>query len=322
MFKKALVTIALMTLAACGGGGSGSPVPPVNTPIPTHTPAPKVASLKGGFIVGSTHTLSASIRRVMDATPSPAPNLGGGLIPVAEFTLADSYITNPMGDINAAQAVAYIDTSNGSTLPAPWPVVTWSTSGTNVPVLQTITAPTPDPAASPQPQTLLSTLNLGVPTVKGTTVFTAATTINGVPASVNLTAKGYGALGISSDPANRYGNATGLTWDANGVSQPTTSSPDFSIDASGDVTNINAPHGIMEYTGNLATADPSKFKSVGTTLAANLCDGVQHTFEIQTSDGRLVAWTPSVFETPDQTKTCQWTNAYGAYNVTVAGVFP
>lgn len=325
---KALILSALaamsLSLVACGGGGGGGPIP---TPIQTQTPAHGVATFAGGFEGGSgSSAQSSQTRRAMDVSPV----LTGAILPFAVFALPDATVQNTSGiGTLGYTAVAYLDTSNGSTLPATLPTVAFTETGNNIPLGQVLAVPTPDPTKK---KNIIGAQDLGQPTTIGQTVITASAT--GGFGSINLTANTYYGLALNVQNPGTFtppaGNLSSVSFDANGKAYEdggANGAPDLTItlDSNG-VPTLNAPNGIMVESEGITTATAAQFskasaatsvKGNGVCLNGSQSNGPQvTTYLIGTKAGGVVAW-----EADDSNggsmgwsdNNCDWVNAYGPY---------
>src|SRR6185312_9492644 len=281
--KKFLAAATLAAgLAACGGGGGGGTVAPP-------TSAPAAAKLAAGFAQTGGPKANAHVHsQALSVRPLTDPILTGSLIPFATFIVADSYVPTNFNPTITYQAVAYLDTSNGGTLPNPLPTPSFSQTGAALQFLGSVPAPG-DTAGT---KTNIGAESVGAPPAAGQTTVT----LSAGGQSVNLTADTYPGLGVSTASGSSYNAPSGLDFTTAGAT-PAPSSPDLSIDTSQTTSALSAPHGIVEVNKTIdqvTSADYVAANAVTTIRDVHLCDvsGETATFIFQTAAGVLVKFAP------------------------------
>lgn len=245
----------------------------------------------------------------------PMASLAGTLQPFIDFIVVNG--CNNCGTVGV-QAVAYVDTSDGSALPTPWPTIIWGAvetygTGNALPTEAPTTLPTPNPSATPG-QFPVSTEMVDIPQAAGQ--WSVTIDALGFP-EVDLRVSSYNGFGISNQAPcteqpdascmNTVGFASGIQFDANGIAQnvdPT--SADIYIDANGDVI---CPGGLAdEGRVNLSqiTAQAVTTFAAGTTISASQVRGSPvDAYECRINGSRVakVALGGSSFGTPQNPNT-------------------
>lgn len=325
-FVSILAALAL-PLVACGGGGGGGPIPVVN---PSQPPIHTAATLGGGFASGGSSAQSSQTRRAMSD-----PTLTGAILPFAVFAIPDSNVKGNSSTIGYT-AVAYLDTSNGSTLPTTVPTVLFTENNSIVPLSSVVAVPTPSasspihcPGSAKASCYEIAAQDLQQPTTTGETVITA--TASGTFGSVNMTADAYHAMAMDvTNPNPAYnpppGNYTQVSFDPSGSPQYDPMNPDLkvSLDSNG-VPTLLAPNGIVAVNKPISAVTAADFVAVPpTSVAGNgVCvNGSQTngnqvtTYLIRTKGGSIVAWEADGLNGSNLEWTdgnCNWESAYGPY---------
>lgn len=293
MSLAAALGIAALSLAGCGGGGGSSAIPSGGGGPTTK------AALRAGF--QNTHGSSSHARN--------AKSLASSLVPIADFFVPDSNVTFKPEQISGAVAVAYYDTSNGSTAPSPLPSVTWTESG----------IPTTLGAYSG---------NLGIPNTIGTTSVMAPTVDGKGTATANasngdsttLTFYAYRANALDSKLGGGYTGTQPCLAFANSVATPGTTG-DLCLGSNGDgTTYISAPLGMMivqKTIDQVSAADISTLPSSATTIQTSALptSGLTWTIVAHTAAGALVKFEPLLVGSPTIGLPSQVAYAYGFYRI-------
>lgn len=280
MNRGLLVVTLLMSasLAACGGGGSAGGVIPSQPQ--SHSPklgAGFAVSVSGGGATSLQHrTFTPKMRTMSD------PVLTGALIPFADYWVPDSYVAPNSFSTVGYSAVAYLDTSNGSTLPNPLPTVTFTQTGSQLPLVGPY-QPGPSNVAT---QTVIGGEILGSPTATGQTTVTASA----LGQSINLAANSYPGFALDSSYLTR--NPQGLTFTPSGAVPTTSGTPDIAIDASTEPSTLVVPGGIEmvaqgKFIDQVTTADFDPTKAVTRLSTTYICSGI-FDFIMKTPSGLIV----------------------------------
>jgi hypothetical protein len=299
LFDRARVALsaALLTLAlaACGGGGSSSPVP---TSPATQAPAAK-ARLVAGFAGGGAGT-SSNLRKVKD--------LAGGLQPIADFVIADSYVSYKPYAPTSIYAVAYYDPS--APMPSPLPTsVTWTVSGA---------------AGATTSQDQVGTGLLGQQTSIGETLLTSNATIGS--GALTATASNGDTVvlpyntyrGTALDAESQYaGTKPCVTFAADGTATPG-SVGDLCLVANADkTTSFTAPAGVvlvMKPIDQVTLTDATGIgstTSIPATITSSTVPGWSWTILAKTALGSTVAFSPIEVESLGDSATAAGQTIYG-----------
>lgn len=289
----AFALIGTMTLAACGGGGGGSSAVPGGGGSTTH------AALKAGFS-GVGRGGSALARRPLA--------LSGTLVPVADFILADSYVTpGSVLTIPSAVAVAFYDPAAG-TVPNPVPTITWTQSGLSA----TLSAPSVPVTISGV--SIAGETSIAIPAAAGTGTLIGTASNSDV---ATLTFFAYRGAGIATDGSSGLSPCVSF---ASGTSTPGTTG-DLCIVASGGATSVSAPLGGLLVTkpiDQVTAADAATLPTTATTIPTTSIVAGAGTYTIiaHTAAGALVKWGVAETKGPGFVA-----NAYGPYRIAVGGAF-
>ncbi|MDB5093114.1 MAG: hypothetical protein JWO85_1215 [Candidatus Eremiobacteraeota bacterium] len=275
--KKIAVLAGLALLTACGSGGGGSaPIPGGGSPT-TH------AALKAGF---------SGIGRAGASADRHAMALSGGIVPIADFIVPDSFITAPPASFPSAVAVAFYDPSQGP-VPTQLPAIVWTQAG--IPV----TFSTPAVPVTLSGMTVAGETQLAAPIAVGQVTLTG-TPSNGDPA-VTLAAYAFGGTGVTTASGGRNGMQQCVSFTA-GSQSTTGSSGDICIalDGSGNPQVAVALGAILvaKPIDAVTVSDAAGLGSSPTTItqaavaSAFATSGVEPTIIAHTASGALVGWAP------------------------------
>jgi hypothetical protein len=281
-------------LAACGGGGSGSPA---NTILPS-PPSTNGVALHAGVSGGGTSLMSDkrwvhanAARRPLDVNLNALPEQG-------EFEIPDSYINVPPGTTGAATVVAWLSTTDGTMqgIPFPLPVPTFVETGVSATVSNVSPAPTPH--ASVPPINIGSEL-LNPPTQTGVTTINVAASVGSQTLTAQSVFYTYPMFCIASPSNNQpdFGCVQALSWDAQGQEHvaPSNASSDFYMSQNPDgTTNFVFPSGAIELSSTLLYSVVN-VPTIGSTTTFPSVDAFNDghlTFVFRTAAGPIVKCEP------------------------------
>lgn len=312
--RAALAALVLgCTLAACGGGGGGSssPIPPTGGgTTQTH------GALRASFARG---TGTASQGR-------STKGLAGGLVPIADFVLPESYVGYKPYDPTSIDAVAYYDPT--APMPSPLPTsVTWAVSG----AAGASTSNAQFGGGLLGQRTSIGEVLLSSTGTTGIGTLTA-TASNGD--SVALTYYAYDGTALDAETSYTPTN-TGMPMAntqpcltfaaANGTPATPGTTGDLCLTINADhSTSLTAPHGIMLVQkpidavtiADVATFNASTTTIAGMTIAPATVSSYTFTIVVKTASGALVKFMPTVIGGGDaRVSANQPVYAFGAYRI-------
>ena len=336
-FQLFIGAVCALALVACGGGGGSSPVPA------TPSPVAKGVKLNSGFAnvgvspAGNRHGIARVMRVQTKALPQDVI-LGSGIVPSADFVVADSYITTAPGSYTQTQLVAYLTTTDGTTTGITSSTIANAnvqytvTSGNPIAIGSPEAVPTAVPSAMPDSGIIIGGAVLTAPTTVGQTMLQVSASVNGTPQTSNNTANSYPGMCLAGPNDDQsYGCIPNAYIDALGFAEPVgsnTADISLSQDANGN-TIVNVPNGgaIVNSGVDQVITAPSIPRGAATSFVIdNSPTPAKGTLNADTTlvwnvnGGRVGKWNPTIFAYYGSgTSAGQPEQAYGMYLISASG---